>query len=118
MRIGASTLHGTHTLREHRGVWWCTKCGRWTGGVHKSTPKGLLRACGTRSRGGRNVLLRLARGLTPKKTVVWPLPEGDSTLLDWRTVAALPTRRLHCKTTLTLQHFSVDLDSAELDGLS
>ena len=60
------------------------------------------------------MLLRLARGLTPKKTVVWPLPEGNTTLLDWRTAAALPTRRLHCKTTLTLEHFS-NFDMAEVD---
>ena len=34
---------------------------------------------------------------------------------DWRTAAALPTRRLHCKTTFTLQHFGADFDTAELD---
>ena len=65
--------------------------------------------------GGRNVILRLARGLPPKKTVVWPLPEGNSTLLDWKVAAAIPTRRLRCKTSLSLQHFSADFDTAELD---
>ena len=107
-------MHASHSLRECRGIWWCAKCGRWTGGIHRHTPRELLKPCGSRSRRGRNVLLRMARGLTPKKTVAWPLPECDVKPLDWRIASAVPTRRLHCKTTLTLDHFS-NFDIAEVD---
>ena len=77
-------------------------------------PKGSAKALWEQEQGGRNVLLRMARGLTPKKTVAWPLPECDVKPLDWRIASAVPTRRLHCKTTLTLDHFS-NFDIAEVD---
>ena len=75
--------------------------------------QGASQALWDQEQGGRNVLLRMARGLTPNKTVAWPLPECDVKPLDWRIASAVPTRRLHCKTTLTLGHFS-NFDIAEV----
>ena len=81
-------------------------CGFYSsyGGL-KSSPKRLAGPCSKRkTRGSRNFLARLAKGLTPKASVKWPLAaeEVDFSQKEAKRLA-VPTRRLSSKTMLSLE---------------
>ena len=65
VRVGHQMLHESHRLRFHRGVCWCTSCGRAVGLVNECP--------GYQARAGRDVLARIERGLSPKASPDWPL---------------------------------------------
>ena len=94
-------IHRSHTLRHHRGLWWCIHCGAYCSlGRGRSSPRRLVEACvgpERRTQAGAQQLARLAKGLPPTAAVQWPNPLG--TVLS--NTMVLPLRRLMNKTTLT-----------------
>ena len=71
----ASILHPSHRAYQKRGYMWCWKCGAWG-----STNPGKLRnPCATApSRAGKEVLVRVRRGLAPKSHAKWLLEEHEA----------------------------------------
>ena len=70
--VGSKGLHSSHKLLNYAGYWWCCRCGAWTRTVgQKTVPRLLTVPCGHPTRGGRQVLARLAKGLPPKPELHW-----------------------------------------------
>ncbi len=66
-------IHGSHELRETRGLWWCAVCGG-TGVRHF---KKLGQECQPPTATGKRALQRLMDGLRPYHVKAWPDEEED-----------------------------------------
>ena len=76
VRVGHQTLHESHQLSFHRGVFWCAISGQIAqhAAGKKSGAIGLVNECLRHmTRAGRDVLARIERGLSPKASADWPL---------------------------------------------
>jgi hypothetical protein len=72
-----AAIHGTHTLRETRGLWWCSVCGG-TGVRHF---KKLAQECKPPTATGKRALQRLLEGQRPYHVKAWP-DDGAELLVD------------------------------------
>ena len=74
-RLAASILHPSHRSYQKRGYIWCWKCGAWG-----STKPGKLRkpCASVPSMAGKEVLVRVRRGLKPKSEAKWLLEEHEA----------------------------------------
>ena len=70
-RVGESrsrNIHPSHRLRKKRGIFWCAKCG----GYGQVRGRKLAEPCRQyANETGKEVLRRLANGLTPHRSVGW-----------------------------------------------
>ena len=84
-RVGHQTLHESHQLSFHRGVFWCAICGHI--GQHaagkKSRAIGLVNECPRHmTRAGRDVLARIEWRLSPKASADWPLMRETISMIN------------------------------------
>ena len=83
--LGRSSMHPSHSVVAHRGLLWCWRCASYavTSG-QRLMVRTLAAPCKSINFTAKQPLSRyyvwrrLARGLTPKRRLEWPLPdEGD-----------------------------------------
>ena len=74
LNLGETDLHPTHRMHHRRGIVWC-----WTCGCYASEAARELRdVCAGEPTRGRNYFLnRLKDQKTPRKSMTWPMAEGE-----------------------------------------
>jgi hypothetical protein len=63
-------IHDSHSLKRHRGLWFCAVCG--CTGASRFAARGLGGPCHPASASGRRTLLRLQAGRLPYHLKAWP----------------------------------------------
>lgn len=74
LKLGEGELHHSHRMHHCRGIVWCWRCGCYA----SETARGLHKVCeGQPTRGQHYFLKRLAERKTPRKSMSWPLADGE-----------------------------------------
>ena len=66
--VGARTLHATHRLQAFRGIYFCMRCGCYSG----QKPQGLIDPCAPPTPAGSRQLARLTKARLPSGLQSWP----------------------------------------------